>query len=196
MEWILCALLSFWAVYGRRAKEITIDDLQQSQEMQAELKSTFMEMVKSRALPSCTMYQNNPGSCDPESGIERCIGCKTEPLIVGSHSSRCPNQSSFRQSIRHKYTWKASYPATRKAGLRSIKGRYHFCRVEALAPGEFAQLVAEQQQPFEAAAAASMSMSAPPDRQYGNEWQQWALLAVALLLFMILGIGSYVLFLS
>ena len=162
--------------------------------MQTELKSTFMEMVKGRSLPSCTMYQNNPGSCDPESGLERCIGCKTEPLIVGSHAGRCPSQSSFRQSLRHKYTWKASYPASRKAGFRKIKGRYHFCRVEALAPGEFALLVAEMQQPE--GTAASMPMVASPDRQYGNEWQQWALLAVALLLFMILGIGSYVLFLS
>ncbi|KAH0482716.1 MAG: uncharacterized protein KVP18_002547 [Porospora cf. gigantea A] len=107
--------------------EVNLSDLAESSEQQAEIGDTIKNALKNDTLPECDMYDQNPGSCDPENALEKCIACKRKGLtFLSSHENRCPGQQAIKHSLRDKYMFVASYQSALSSRL---KRKVHICRV-------------------------------------------------------------------
>ncbi|KAH0472800.1 MAG: hypothetical protein KVP17_000310 [Porospora cf. gigantea B] len=88
-----------------------------------------MQMLAAGTLPSCDFYMANPGSCDPNDAMEKCVACKTAPKVLGGYDNLCPSQDSFPAGLQDQYMWVVSYAGGRKSGFGKVKGKYHLCLV-------------------------------------------------------------------
>ncbi|KAH0472792.1 MAG: hypothetical protein KVP17_000305 [Porospora cf. gigantea B] len=117
--------------------EVNLNDLAEASEQQSEIGDTIKNALKNDTLPECEMYEQNPGSCDPQNAMEKCIACKRKGLtFLSSHENRCPGQEAIKHSLRDKYMFVASYQSALSTRL---KRKVHICRVTSATKEEIAE---------------------------------------------------------